>query len=166
MKKSNWIIVAILVVASAIFLWFYFYMRFNLVHQLDLILSIVWWILIIAICVIIHVVEERRIRAIRTSFLAKGIVYNPEVGIEKVSEDSNVVDTLEYVLKNLDFKAKKPDESFNDKRIRFDYIVHSDKFSLKRGVWTGNVVDVAHNSKLYAFSNKKELKILLGVPTE
>lgn len=163
MKKSNWIIVGILVVASIIFLWLYYTLGFDLVHQLDLILTIIWWVLIIGICVAIHMVETRRCRAIRTSFLAKDVIYNPEAGIVRVPEGENIITKLEDVLKHLDYDVKSP-SSPNDKRIRFDYIVHSDKFALNRGVWEGDVVDVAHNNRSLPFSGKQELELIVGVP--
>lgn len=163
MKKSNWIIIGILVVASIIFLCLYYFLHFDLVHQLDLILSIIWWVLIIAICIAIHTVEARRCRAIRTSFLARDVIYNPEAGIVRVGEGQNIVNDLEKILENLNYNVKAP-ESSNDKRIKFDYIVHSDKFDLKRGVWQGNVVDVAHGNKSFSFMGKQELELIIGAP--
>lgn len=44
MRKSNYLILGILVVASIFFLWMWYALNFNLVdNPLDLVLTIVWW---------------------------------------------------------------------------------------------------------------------------
>ena len=71
MRKSNWIILAVLVIASIFFLWLWYYLKFDLVdHPRDLILTILWWVVVLAACVGIHYVEKMRQRNIRTAFLA------------------------------------------------------------------------------------------------
>lgn len=81
MKKSNWLIVGLLVVASVIFLAMWYVLGFNLIDDpLDLVVSIVWWVVIIAICLLIQWSENKRRRSIRTTLLAPGVMYNPEVG--------------------------------------------------------------------------------------
>ena len=55
MRKSNWIILAVLASASAFFLWLWYYLNFSLVdNPVDLAFTIVWWAAIIAGCVGIH----------------------------------------------------------------------------------------------------------------
>lgn len=61
MKKSNWLIAGLLVVASVIFLAMWYVMGFNLIDDpLDLVISIVWWVVIIAICLLIQWSENKR----------------------------------------------------------------------------------------------------------
>lgn len=163
MKKSNWIIMGILLIASIVFLCLYYFLHFDLTHSLDLILSIIWWIVIIGICIGIHLAEERRCKALRTSYLSKDLIFNPETGIVRVQEGANIVDKLEDVLEHIDY-SMTTEQRPNEKRITFDYIVHSDKFSIKRGVWQGEVVDIVHNNKSYPFTGKQELELLIGAP--
>lgn len=86
MKKSNWLIAGLLVVASVIFLAMWYVMGFNLIDDpLDLVISIVWWVVIIAICLLIQWSENKRQRSIRTTLLAPGVLYNPEVGVVQVA---------------------------------------------------------------------------------
>ena len=60
MKKSNWLIAGLLVVASVIFLAMWYVMGFNLIDDpLDLVISIVWWVVIIAICLLIQWSENK-----------------------------------------------------------------------------------------------------------
>ena len=55
MRKSNWIIAAILLVASLVFLWLWQALEFNLVdNPIDVVVTAVWWVVIIAGCLVIH----------------------------------------------------------------------------------------------------------------
>lgn len=161
MRKSNWIIVGILVVASIIFLAMWFTMGFNVVDDpFDLILSIGWWVVIVAICVIIHVVENRRRHTIRTTFLASGLIYNPETGVVKLGHNSNYVPAMKKILFDLNYGFDKK-EVKNDSKIRFKYIVHTDKFSDNGKVWEGDVVKVSNPNEVKKFNNEAGLIELL-----
>ena len=54
MKKSNVIVFVLLALASAFFLWLWYFLGLNRVDEpLDLVLSIVWWlVIVVAIAVI------------------------------------------------------------------------------------------------------------------
>ena len=48
MKKSNVIVFVLLALASAFFLWLWYFLGLNRVDEpLDLVLSIVWWLVIV-----------------------------------------------------------------------------------------------------------------------
>ena len=47
-RKSNVIIIAILMVASIAFLWLWNYLGFHLIDMRDLVITILWWIITIA----------------------------------------------------------------------------------------------------------------------
>lgn len=161
MRKSNWIIVGILVVASIIFLIMWYMMGFNLIDDpLDLVLSICWWVLIIAICIIISVVENRRRRTIRTTFLAPGLIYNTETGVVKLGEGDSYVTAMKKLLDNLDYDFDTK-EVKNDAKIRFKYIVHTDKFSNNGNTWEGDVLKVSNPSDVRKFHNEAGLERLL-----
>ena len=104
MKKSNWLIAGLLVVASVIFLAMWYVLGFNLIDDpLDLIVSIVWWVVIIAVCLLIQWSENKRQRSIRTTLLAPGVLYNPEVGVVEVAPGQTHAQTLERILNNLTY---------------------------------------------------------------
>ena len=58
MKKSNVIVFVLLALASAFFLWLWYFLGLNRVDEpLDLVLSIVWWlVIVVAIAVPLMVV--------------------------------------------------------------------------------------------------------------
>lgn len=162
MRKSNWIVLGIVVVASIIFLWMWFFFGFNYVdNPLDLVISIIWWVVIIALCVIITVVENRRQRSVRTTFVAPNFLYNSEAGIVRLEEGEEYVPALQKLLSNLNYNfevAKVPEDS----RIRFQYIVRSSVFSNDGRKWKGEVVKVSRPNDEREFSNRQELAALLS----
>lgn len=161
MRRSNWLIVAVLVVASIVFLAMWYALGFNLVDDpLDLVITIIWWAIIIVVCVAIAVVENRRRRSMRTSFVAPGLVYNPEAGIVRVEEGEGYVPALQGILDGLQYTFEKKDVS-NDKRIRFTYIVRTDRFADDGSTWTGEVVQVSRPDAVKRFDSKDELIALI-----
>lgn len=160
MRKSNWLIVGILVVASIVFLAMWYALGFNLADDpLDLVISIVWWVVIVAVCLAINWSEQKRRRSLRTSFLAPGLIYNPEAGIVRINEEA-YTPALERVLDNLDYDLDQKEVS-NDQRIRFTHIVRSDKFADKGNTWRGEVVKVATPDDVRYFQSKAELSRLI-----
>ena len=151
---------AILVAASIIFLAMWYALGFNLVDDpLDLVVTIVWWVVIIAVCLLIKWAENTRRRAIRTYFLGSGVIYNPEAGIVRVDTEA-YIPALQRVLNNLDYSFDEKNIS-NDQRIRFDYIVRTDKFSDNGRTWVGEVVRVSNPDDVRRFNRKVELARLV-----
>lgn len=162
MRKSNWIIVGILVVASIIFLCTYFMLGFNLVDDMfDLGVTIAWWVVIVAVCLLIHFAEKRRQRMLRTTFVAPGVIYNSEAGLVKLQPDESYVAALQKVLDHLDYHLGEK-KAQNDKRIRFQYIVHTDRFAGDGAIWQGEVVNVSKlNDPPTPYHSKRELASIL-----
>ena len=161
MRKSNWIIVAILAAASAFFLWLWYYLNFNLVdNPVDLLFTIVWWAVIIAACAGIHLAEKKRRERVRTAFLAPGMIYNSEAGVVRLEPDESMADALQRMLANLDYgfeMAAVPEKS----RVRFLQIVRTSKFENDGVTWEGEVVRVARPDDPRPFSDKEELRALI-----
>lgn len=161
MRKSNWIIVAILVAASAFFLWLWYYLNFNLVdNPVDLLFTIVWWAVIIAACAGIHQAEKKRRERGRTAGLAPGMIYNSEAGVVRLEPDESMTDALQRMLANLDYgveMAAVPEKS----RVRFLQIVRTSKFENGGATWEGEVVRVARPDDPRPFSDKEELRALI-----
>ena len=145
MRKSNWIILAVLVIASIFFLWLWYYLKFDLVdHPRDLILTILWWVVVLAACVGIHYVEKMRQRNIRTAFLAPGLIYNSEAGIVRLEPTGSYVEELQRILSELQYTFERPD-----------------KFSDDGDTWEGEVVRVANPQDPQPFNGREQLAVLL-----
>ena len=81
MRKSNWLILAVLAVAAGLFLWLWYYLGFNFVDDpFDLVLAVVWWAVVLVLVVGIHTAEKKRRRRVRTAYLAPGVLFNSEAG--------------------------------------------------------------------------------------
>lgn len=163
MRKSNIIIVVILVAASLIFLWLWNYLNFNLIDPVDLIITIVWWVIILGICIAIHRAEQKRRERIRTIFISDGMLYNSEAGTVRVNgtDATAYIDAMRLVLNNLRYGSDvKPDN--NQNRVRFKYIVHSVKFADSGNTWTGDVIQLPGTRNTHTFNNVEELKMILS----
>jgi hypothetical protein len=161
MKKSNWVIVAILVIASIIFLGMWYFLGFNVVdNPLDLIVSVVWWLLIIIVCVLINWSENKRRRALRTSFLAQGLIYNPEAGIVKLDAVQTRTAALQDILAGLDYSFENQDIK-NEERISFAYIVRSNKFENNGASWEGEVIDITNPNETLTFKDREALAAII-----
>lgn len=162
MKKSNIIIMLILVIASIFFLWLWYFLGLNFVdHPRDLVLSIIWWLVVIIACVGIHFAEKLRQKNIRTSFLAPGLIYNSEAGIVRFQPPVTYVQQLQDILDSLKYNFERPDEP-NQSRVRFKYIVRTDKFADEGGKWTGEVVRVQYPDDPIPFNDREELTAILA----
>lgn len=163
MRKSNWIILAVLLIASIAFLILWFALDFNLVDDpVDLAITIVWWVVIAAACVIIHVAEERRRRSIRTSFIGSAVIYNTEAGFVHLDPAEPFAPALQKMLSGLDYDLDHLHASDKSSNVRFNYVVRSNKFKDNGKVWEGEVVKVSQPDVAQAFSNRSELASLLG----
>ena len=161
MRQSNWIIAAILFVASLVFLWLWQALEFNLVdNPLDIVVTGVWWIVIIGGCVAIHWAEKRRQERIRTVFLAPGLVYNCEAGVIRLTPEMSLVDTIQQVLAHLNYSFDLADLPVNS-RVRFQRIVRTARFGDNGHVWEGEVVEVRRPDSPQPFRSQAELTALL-----
>lgn len=162
MRKSNWIIAAVLLLASIAFLWIWHALQFDLVdNPLDIVVTVIWWVVIVAACVAIHWAEKKRQERIRTIFVAPGLIYNSEMGVIRLDPDTDLVDALQSVLTNLTYGfdlAELPSNS----RVRFQRIVRSSKFSDAGATWEGEVVEVARPDRPQAFHDRAELVSLVA----
>lgn len=162
MRKSNWIIIAILVVASVVFLWIWQALQFNLVdNPLDIVVTVVWWLVIAVACVAIHWAEKKRRERIRTVFLAPGLVYNCETGVLRLDSHASVTDAVQHLLGGLEYGFDLADLPTNS-RVRFQRIIRTSKFSDNGAVWEGELVEVARPDSPKVFSGRRELALLLG----
>lgn len=164
MRKSNIAIIAILAAASIFFLWLWNHLHFNLVdNPLDLAITILWWVVVIGVCIAITVVECRRRESVRMAFIADGAIYNGELGIVPVKEEgaSAYVQRLRTMLNDLSYSSQLNDDP-TEAHMRFTHIVHSTKFSDKGKVWEGEVIRLGESNDTQRFHDERELASLLA----
>ena len=85
MKKSNVIVFVLLALASAFFLWLWYFLGLNRVDEpLDLVLSIVWWLVIVVAIAVIVKMERTRRQRVRTVYVGDCATYNSEQGLATI----------------------------------------------------------------------------------
>lgn len=134
MKKSNWIIIAILVAASAFFLWLWYALQLNLVdNPTDLVISVIWWVVVLAACAAIHFAEQKRQERIRAAYVASApeCLYVGEEGTVQVVEGNRYVDVLQGMLEGLDYGFDIEDFPKRSD-VSFCAIVRSKKFKVDK----------------------------------
>ena len=81
MKKINWLIAVVAVVAAALLVMLYFALGFQHVdNYLDVYLGILWVAIIAVFAGILYWRESVRRRLIRRFYISPATVYNPEFG--------------------------------------------------------------------------------------
>ena len=97
MKKSNWILLTVFLIASIFLLWLWYYLGFNRVdNPLDLVLSIIWWVVIVVSFVVISRAEKKRREEIRTIYVGSDAIFNVERGLISVSDPDFVVRSEDF----------------------------------------------------------------------
>ena len=174
MKKSNIALTVIFAVASAFLLWLWFWLGFDKIDSpLDLIVSVLWWVVIAAGAVLIYRSEQKRRAAVRTVYLADGRYYNSESGMRSVAPGSNAADSIAAVLEALEYDFSRmtpPDQKDDAERVDWRYVIHTDTFKPTRmdddgnrenETWEGDVVIVATGDKR-TFASREELAALIA----
>ena len=175
MKKSNWVAFIIAIIISAFLLWLWFYLGFNHIDApLDLVLSIIWWVLIAVVCFWIYRVEKKRQERARTCYVAKNYVYNSEAGSMSAEGTEAAVVVMHDIIHDLDYTFEVRDMPENAK---FDFVVRSKKFKVQReedkekGIeeeleWNGEVaiVELPDDDPI-PFENRDELLSVLKTRT-
>ena len=114
MKKSNVIMFVLLALASAFFLWLWYFLGLNRIDEpLDLVLSIVWWAVVVAAIAVIVKMERTRRRRVRTVYVGEGAAFNSEKGLMPLTGERSVQDALASILEGLAYDFTR--EDFPDK---------------------------------------------------
>lgn len=169
MKKSNWIVYAAAIVASAFLLWLWYFLELDHVDApLDLVLSVAWWALIALACFGIHRVEKKRRERVRTCYLREGLLYNSEAGAVGLAARGadGAIEAMRGVLGGLEYGygIQERPEGANGKPQRWSCVVRTKVFEDGGdGLdWRGEVVRVARPNDPVPFSNPLELKGILA----
>lgn len=130
MKKGNWVAFIVAVIISAFLLWLWFFLGFNHVDApLDLVLSIIWWIIVAVACVAIWRVEKKRQERARTCYVADNYIYNAEAGTSSAEGAPDAVERIHDILANLEYTFDVRDMP---KDPKFNYVVRSKTFKIRQ----------------------------------
>lgn len=193
MKKSNWIVFAIAAILSIVLLGLWYGLGFNHVDSpLDLVLTIIWWAIIVVMWVLINRVEKKREERQRTCYVMPGAFYNSEVGVVRMEDavaaasaagkpkPAGITDAMQDSLEKLEYGFEvKSMPSKSDAGVDYRYIVRSSAFKVKDAAqqaagaraygqrrdveWNGEVVSMDRpNAKPVPFRNKEELAAIIG----
>ena len=104
MKKSNVILTVVALVASAVLLWLWYYLGFNNVDSpLDLVMSVIWWVIVVAGVALVAKAEGTRRQTVRTAYVGDGRLYNSESGLLTLGAGASATDSVAAVLAGLDY---------------------------------------------------------------
>ncbi len=167
MKKSNWIGLAIAVLVDVFLLWFF--LGFNRVDSpLDLVISIIWLVAIVAVAAAVNRLERQREKRLRTIYVSPTALFNKERGLVSLGSAAAAPSVMERILRDMEYgfdlkEMPKPEE--------FDcrYVVQTDEYKAAGGeggepTWKGTVVaiDRAAGNRKTPFSSRSELAAALA----
>lgn len=180
MKKSNVIIVVLLLVISIFLLWLWYFLGFNRIDSpLDLVLSIIWWLVVIVTIVAVTKIESKRRHRIRTLFIgvqgATPKLFNSEAGelvftdrTQLISIMENTLDELKYNFERKDYPGTEEDNRTRtevqrigsvDRKYEVYAVVMTRKHT--KDEWEGEVIDT--KTKVHTeFEDKESLVSLLA----
>ena len=147
MKKSNYLILAVSALVSIFLLYLWYSLGFNKIDgPLDMVISIVWWVLIAVLVVWINKLEKTRQQRIRTMYLAPAVLYNSETGVRRLQAGVNTVEAMREILEGLEYGFDTQDLPSRDE-VDFAYVVKTDEYKPAQDkdsepTWKGSVVKI------------------------
>lgn len=158
MKKSNAIIYALLMIISIFLLWLWYYLGFNWIDSpLDLVLSIIWWVMGAAVIVSIVRIEENRRERIRTVYISKMEIFNTETGKVALEEPAQLLNTVSGLVSDLKYDFSKAE--FPEKQDFLPQLLIR-TFKKNENTWTGEVINTTTKTSA-SFGNREELARIL-----
>lgn len=163
MRKSNWVVVAIAIVAVAALLWLWYFLGFNRIDSpVDIVVAVVWWVVIALVIFAIKHAENKRREKMRVAFIGDGFLYNPEGGLMIPDPGESEIALLERTLASMTYpdKVVALDE---ERQLAFRWVVRSFKFDQDEEVWEGEV-SPAHkpDQEPSTFESREQLVALLS----
>lgn len=169
MKKSNWIGLAIAVLVDVFLLWLWFFLGFNRIDSpLDLVISIIWLVAIVAVAAAVNRLERQREKRLRTIYVSSTALFNKERGLVSLGSAAVAPSVMECILNDMeygfDLKEMPKPEEFNCR-----YVVQTDEYKATGGeggepTWKGTVVAIDHaaGNREMPFSSRDELAAALA----
>ncbi|MBQ9059479.1 MAG: hypothetical protein IJ125_09870 [Atopobiaceae bacterium] len=143
MKRSNYIVYAIAVLASLLLLFLWFHFEFNKIDgPLDILVNALWWGIIAASIFLIVRSEKQRREQVRTIYVSPTAVFNSERGLVPC-DASNRVQVMKDILSELTYSLSTKDLP-SEGDFSCNYVVRTEDFSKDAGEssWRGSVVRV------------------------
>lgn len=178
MKKSNVIVFVLLALASAFFLWLWYFLGLNQVDEpLDLVLSIAWWVVIVVAIAIIVKMERTRRQRVRTVYVGDQATFNSERGLAAIEGSQPMPEVIAGILQDLKYDFSR--EDFPDKdRFAVKYFVRTKKFDaekrdgetvegsdqakqIEQKAWKGEVF-IVETKEERPFDTPEELAVILA----
>ncbi len=157
MKIGNWIFYSLAAIVSVLLLAAWYLLGLNHVDEpLDLVVSIIWWVVIALGIVIIFQVEKRRKERIRTVYVADDLLFNSEKGTVSYEEQASLSGEIKRVLNSLDYSFERHEMPNSQ---AFSFKVRTSRLNGQE--WEGDVVDSA-TRQTRPFANREELMRIIG----
>lgn len=158
MKKNNWIVYGLCLVASIVLLFFWYLLGLNKIDQpLDLVIAMIWWALIVVAIVLVIVLENKRKKRIRTVYVGKDFVYNNEKGVKNFSGRDQLMEAMGEILSNLQYSFKNVGLS-DEEKDKIQYVVRTTNYG--RDTWKGSVLSCKTKEET-SFDDKMQLSVIL-----
>lgn len=166
MKKSNWIIFGVLVVVSAFLLWLWYYLNFNMIdNPFDLVLSILWWVIVVVAAVAIWQIEKRRQERVRTIYVGERFLFNSEAGKKGYTGSEQLMEEMGQTLEELKYNFHREDLPDQEK-LPVRFLVRTKKYKADsddqdKNEWQGEVC-VAGEDTEKPFETREELSQIVN----
>lgn len=177
MKKSNIIVLAVAAAVSVFLLALWFILGFNHVDSpVDPLVTLVWWVVIVAAVLIINKVESTRRQRIRSVYVGEGQLFNSELGLVSAQPGTSLVGNVASIVENLDYGFGKQDFPEEDQftprllvrtiEYKREYDSDKEQQSYERGqqqrvTWKGEVV-FPKGAGSREFNSPEELHAILA----
>lgn len=169
MRKSNIVITALIVIVSLFLLWLWYYLGFNQIDSpLDLVISIVWWAVVVLGVVMVVRMEAARRRQIRTVYVRPGGFFNTEAGMIALGEGETMPEAVARALNKLEYgfgAVRAPEVDADGSHVVFDYVVRTKEYtpesSTQSEKWTGEVEEI-RTGTVTEFGSRDELASAIG----
>lgn len=157
MKKLNIVGAALAGVISAVLLTLWFVLGYVWVDApLDLVISIIWWLIIAGCIYLVHRVEKRRRERIRTIYVAPGALFNPERGLQEL-QGADAVEAARATLQQLEYGFKVQEMSGHLKP-QVMAIIRTSEFKRQGEEWEGEVTFASTPEEPIPFKDADQLR--------
>lgn len=162
MKKLNIVGAAVAGAISAVLLILWFVLGYVWVDApLDLVISIIWWLIIVGCIYLVHRTEQRRRERIRTIYVAPAALFNPERGLQEL-QGADAVEAARATLAQLEYGFKAQEMSGHLKP-QVTAIIRTTEFKRQGKMWEGEVTFASAPSDPMPFKDAGQLRqALLG----
>ena len=174
MKKSNIIVLAVAAAVSVFLLVLWFVLGFNHIDSpVDPLVTLVWWIVIVAAVLIINKVEGTRRQRIRSVYVGEGQLFNPELGLVSAQPGTSLVGNVASIVESLDYGFDKQDFPEEDQftprllvrtteyKREYDSSDEQSRDCQQRLTWKGEVV-FPKGAGTREFNSPEELHAILA----